>query len=171
MNNMSKKMVALALAAIMIGCAGCSAQNEQTENTATVIEESIASESNTSSEMSSDAVSESSEINMENESSEADVQTEDLSASDFETQSLEDILSSTIGAYTETDRSAIYETSEDGEHAIEVDGETAVYEGILVTKTGSSDGEDADFYGENADRKSTRLNSSHTDSSRMPSSA
>ena len=31
-----------------------------------------------------------------------------------------------------------------------MDGETAVYEGILVTKTGSSDGEDADFYGENA---------------------
>ena len=145
MKNMSKKMVALALAAIMIGCAGCSAQNEQTENTATVIEESIIAEESSiseagdsleSSEMESEAAMETSETSMETESS--------------GTQSLEDILSSTIGAYTETDRSTIYETSEDGEHAIEVDGETAVYEGILVTKTGSSDGEDADFYGENA---------------------
>ncbi|MBR6879680.1 MAG: hypothetical protein IKN14_01175 [Clostridiales bacterium] len=41
--------------------------------------------------------------------------------------------------------------SNDGEHAIEVDGETAVYSDISVTKTGDSDsGDEADFYGDNA---------------------
>lgn len=38
----------------------------------------------------------------------------------------------------------------DGEHAIEVSGEEATYSNIGVTKTGDSDGDDADFYGENS---------------------
>ena len=39
----------------------------------------------------------------------------------------------------------------DGEHAIEVSGETAEYSGITVNKTGSSSsGDEADFYGDNA---------------------
>ena len=41
--------------------------------------------------------------------------------------------------------------SNDSEHAIEVDGETAEYSNIKVTKTGDSDsGDEADFYGDNA---------------------
>ena len=41
--------------------------------------------------------------------------------------------------------------SNDSEHAIEVDGETAEYSDIKVTKTGDSDsGDEADFYGDNA---------------------
>ncbi|MBR3392559.1 MAG: hypothetical protein IKG51_00430 [Firmicutes bacterium] len=149
MKKMSKKMIAIALAAIMIGCAGCTGQNEQTESTTAIIEESITSETSSleSSKMESD-VSESSETSTETGSSETDARTEE-SSSDSETESSEEALASSIGAYEGTDRTE-YETSEDGEHAIEADGETISYEGILVTKTGSSDGEDADFYGENA---------------------
>ena len=41
--------------------------------------------------------------------------------------------------------------SNDGEHAIEVSGETAGYSNIKVTKTGDSDsGDEADFYGDNS---------------------
>ena len=40
--------------------------------------------------------------------------------------------------------------SEDGAHAITADGEEASYSNILVTKTGEADGDEADFYGENA---------------------
>ncbi|MBO4358223.1 MAG: hypothetical protein J5796_00290 [Erysipelotrichaceae bacterium] len=43
-----------------------------------------------------------------------------------------------------------YVSSEDGEHAIEVSGETASYSNIKVEKTGESSGDEADFYGENA---------------------
>ncbi len=42
------------------------------------------------------------------------------------------------------------ENSEDGGHAVEVSGETAEYSNIKVTKTGEADGDEADFYGENA---------------------
>ena len=42
------------------------------------------------------------------------------------------------------------ENSEDGAHAIEVDGKTENYEGVKVVKTGNSEGDDADFYGENS---------------------
>ena len=43
-----------------------------------------------------------------------------------------------------------YENSEDGGHAITADGETASYSNSSVTKTGDSEGDEADFYGENA---------------------
>ena len=42
------------------------------------------------------------------------------------------------------------ENSENGAHAIQADGETAEYANVAVTKTGDSEGDDADFYGENA---------------------
>ena len=48
---------------------------------------------------------------------------------------------------------AINETlnnSEDGGHAITADSGSASYSNVLVTKTGDSDGDEADFYGENA---------------------
>ena len=43
-----------------------------------------------------------------------------------------------------------YSSDADGEHAIEADGEEASYSGIRVTKTGEAEGDEADFYGENA---------------------
>ena len=43
------------------------------------------------------------------------------------------------------------ENSADGEHAIEVSGESADYSNVAVTKTGdSANGDEADFYGDNA---------------------
>ena len=43
-----------------------------------------------------------------------------------------------------------YENSADGEHAVETSGESAEYSNIGVTKTGDSEGDEADFYGENS---------------------
>ena len=42
------------------------------------------------------------------------------------------------------------ENTADGEHAIEADGTEASYENIKVVKSGDSEGDEADFYGENA---------------------
>ncbi len=42
------------------------------------------------------------------------------------------------------------ESSADGEHAITADGETLEFTDIKVTKSGDADGDEADFYGENA---------------------
>ena len=42
------------------------------------------------------------------------------------------------------------ENSDDGGHAITADGESKDYSNVLVTKTGEADGDEADFYGENA---------------------
>ena len=44
----------------------------------------------------------------------------------------------------------VYEDDTDGGHAIIADGETAEYLNASVNKTGDSDGDEADFYGENA---------------------
>lgn len=43
-----------------------------------------------------------------------------------------------------------YTNSTDGENAILVDGDTVKLDNITVNKTGDSEGDDADFYGENA---------------------
>ena len=43
-----------------------------------------------------------------------------------------------------------YDDATDGGHAIEADGSSAQYANAAVTKTGSSSGDEADFYGENA---------------------
>ena len=43
-----------------------------------------------------------------------------------------------------------YSDNTDGSHAIEADGETAFYSNVTVTKTGNAEGDEADFYGENA---------------------
>ena len=43
-----------------------------------------------------------------------------------------------------------YDNSEDGGHAITADGENAEYRKGTVTKTGNAEGDEADFYGENA---------------------
>lgn len=43
-----------------------------------------------------------------------------------------------------------YENSADGEHAVTADGQTVSYSNIGIYKTGSSSGDEADFYGENS---------------------
>lgn len=45
---------------------------------------------------------------------------------------------------------ATYDDATNGGHAISADGETADYANIAVTKTGDSNSDEADFYGENA---------------------
>ena len=42
------------------------------------------------------------------------------------------------------------ENAKDGEHAIEADNVEAAYANVAVNKTGEADGDEADFYGENA---------------------
>ena len=42
------------------------------------------------------------------------------------------------------------ENTADGEHAIEADGTTEGYANVAVSKTGEADGDEADFYGDNA---------------------
>ncbi len=42
------------------------------------------------------------------------------------------------------------DNSEDGGHVVEADGETVSLSNALITKTGESSGDEADFYGENA---------------------
>lgn len=54
------------------------------------------------------------------------------------------------GQENETSENGVYSNSADGEHAIEVDGKEESYSNIEVTKTGDSEGDEADFYGENA---------------------
>ena len=57
------------------------------------------------------------------------------------------------GAYLTAEDITINETLEnsaDGEHVITADGEDASYANIAVNKTGEADGDEADFYGENA---------------------
>ena len=46
--------------------------------------------------------------------------------------------------------SKIFKDDSDGGHAIETAGTEESYSGITVTKTGEADGDEADFYGENA---------------------
>ncbi|MCR5389026.1 MAG: hypothetical protein K6E56_07260 [Lachnospiraceae bacterium] len=53
-------------------------------------------------------------------------------------------------AVVSEEETVTYENSEDGGHAILADGETAEYSNATVLKTGDSEGDEADFYGENA---------------------
>ena len=56
----------------------------------------------------------------------------------------------TTAASTAAAEKKEYTNAEDGGHAILEDGTTAEYNNITVSKTGDSEGDEADFYGENA---------------------
>ena len=56
----------------------------------------------------------------------------------------------TTAAATTAAEKKEYSNAEDGGHAILEDGTTAEYNNITVSKTGDSEGDEADFYGENA---------------------
>ena len=51
---------------------------------------------------------------------------------------------------TESAQNTTYSSSSDGENAVRVDGKTVTLEDVQIDKTGSSNGEDSDFYGTNA---------------------
>ena len=68
-----------------------------------------------------------------------------------QTQSQTEVETST--SYLTKDDITINETinnDQDGEHAIIADNESLSYANVMVTKTGEADGDEADFYGENA---------------------
>ncbi|MBO6159516.1 MAG: hypothetical protein J6P72_09720 [Firmicutes bacterium] len=159
-----RKAIAIILTAGMVGLCGCSYQNAAGTNSGSKVEAVESSQKTTtieSSTMESEIEESSSEIISSESTKESSVDATESSeesstdstenseeSSTPESDKIEEE-SSDWGASENTQRTT-YDTSEDGAHAIEVDGETVVYEGIEVNKTGSSDGEDADFYGENA---------------------
>ena len=67
-------------------------------------------------------------------------------------QSADDSAADASGYLTKEDITVneTFSNDADGEHAIEVNGESAEYSNIGVTKTGNADGDEADFYGENS---------------------
>ncbi len=85
-------------------------------------------------------------------SGETEVQEEaaDTSVEDDETENETEKVSYTVLTEDDITVNETYEDSSDGGHAIEADGETEEYANIKVTKTGDSEGDEADFYGENA---------------------
>lgn len=82
--------------------------------------------------------------------------TESSSESDTVTTSIEvseasDESEATAEASSEAVSGTEIVSTNDSEHAIEVDGESQTYSNVTVTKTGDSDeGDEADFYGDNA---------------------
>ncbi len=57
---------------------------------------------------------------------------------------------STVAEDADSSSDEVIENTADGEHAILADGEDASYSRIRVSKTGESEGDEADFYGENS---------------------
>ena len=89
--------------------------------------------------------------------------TEETSASQTQTETQEETQAETEAQTTQaaTESSKVLsesdittndtiENSADGEHAVTADGESVSYKNTLVTKTGDSSGDEADFYGENS---------------------
>ncbi|MCR4798602.1 MAG: hypothetical protein K5853_09215 [Lachnospiraceae bacterium] len=75
------------------------------------------------------------------------------SAADTTVQKVEAVSANETSTELSEDSIRIDETIEnsaDGEHAIEVDGEEKSYSNVQVIKTGDSEGDEADFYGENS---------------------
>ena len=67
-----------------------------------------------------------------------------------ETQQSDDSSGADEEAVSENTPGETFDNSEDGGHAIEVDGEEKSFSNATVTKTGEADGDEADFYGENS---------------------
>ena len=106
-------------------------------------------------EESSKKAKEESKDKTEKESTEKDKsEKEDSDSAKSETSSRKSSKNSTSTSKTvakdSTSDDEDYTDTTDGGHAIEIDGTTAEYSDIEVTKTGDSDGDEADFYGENA---------------------
>ena len=74
--------------------------------------------------------------------------TEDRSANASSSASLD--LSSQRLADEDITTTKSYENTSDGEHALEADGQSTEYKQFTLNKTGEADGDEADFYGDNA---------------------
>ncbi len=122
-----KKMYAIILSGVlMLGLSACG-NSEKSDNTTESVTTSVVTE-----------VQE-----------ETEAQTEETTVSEEVTESAE----SENSAFIARDDIEVTETisdSSDGGHAIEASGEKAEYANVAVEKTGEADGDEADFYGENA---------------------
>lgn len=92
------------------------------------------------------------EVEEEFETSETDDLTDDSLETEEDIETVEDTQSDDGNFIAKEDIqiNETYDDTSDGGHAIETDGNTAEYSNIAVTKTGEADGDEADFYGENA---------------------
>ena len=166
---MLQKILIIFLCGVMVLCAGCTSSKKTHHG-----HSGERSESRTESQVENNETSLTQEGSIEyeneiennrnvgeNESAGAVTDnSSDLTTSDSEVIGSVDETSSSetasMGASDTVDRTE-YSASEDGAHAITADGsssdgssEGVSYSDILVTKTGSASGEDADFYGDNA---------------------
>ena len=73
-----------------------------------------------------------------------------VSSASAESAQVESAGASDASSSTDVQAGETITETADGAHAIEVDGEAAEYTGVEVVKSGDSEGDEADFYGENA---------------------
>ena len=141
-----RMILTLILAGIMIvsaalsGCGNGSAVNSSAENSVSSDSYEAASESTVSSAVSSAGSS-------------SDLSSAAAGSSD---ESSASSVSSSAGNSADTSDKTVsgdtlyLENSADGEHVIAADGEDMSYVNCIITKTGDSEGDEADFYGENS---------------------
>ena len=147
-NHKFKKASAMAAASFMIislvlgGCG--SAASSQTSAAAAQTSETQAQNSETPVQTSDDAQDTDAAV-QSSDASAPSAGSESTASSESDSRSSEALIEDITGNITET-----IENSADGEHAITADGEEASYSNISVIKTGGSEGDEADFYGENA---------------------
>ena len=147
-NHKFKKASAMAAASFMIislvlgGCG--SAASSQTSAAAAQTSETQAQNSETQVQTSDDAQDTDAAV-QSSDASAPSAGSESTASSESDSRSSEALIEDITGNITET-----IENSADGEHAITADGEEASYSNISVIKTGGSEGDEADFYGENA---------------------
>ncbi|SEF65642.1 hypothetical protein SAMN04487934_10250 [Eubacterium ruminantium] len=134
-NKKNMKMYTLLLTAgLIISLSGCGKTDDTTSTTEKVITTEATTEKVTQTEASSDTV----------------VTTENTTEAIEATEEAKSNVSGSFIAKEDIQINETYDDTSDGGHAIEADGETAEYSNIAVTKTGEADGDEADFYGENA---------------------
>lgn len=136
-----KMFLTLLLAGIMVlsvTFSGCGSTNDDTsaQKTESVVSSDIKESAAESTLFSDTAVS--SEQESSAELSSASVSSEEASSSVSGEES------------TSLPEARYLDNSSDGEHVILADGESASYVNCIITKTGDSEGDEADFYGENS---------------------
>ena len=128
-----KKATAMAAASFMIMSLVLGGCGSATSQTAAATTQTAEAETQT-------AEAETQTPEAETQTAEAETQTEETEAQETNTTEATPTIN-----ITET-----IENNANGEHAITADGEEASYANIAVVKTGEADGDEADFYGENA---------------------
>ena len=145
-------VITAAMALLLSGCGEAAAETMSAQNNTAYIAEAETIEMEAAEAGTTEAET------LETEATEAEAkETEATEAKIKEAETPEDALKEEASAEgsknngTATVQTAgTYDNSEDGGHAITADGENAEYRKGTVTKTGNAEGDEADFYGENA---------------------